>query len=212
MLTFREFYQICEGKKPNIPPHAVPGTFQTHRDPQTGEVTHRSYTLQPYEGPLGKPKKKEIQKLVVDRSGRKGVEKLIKSQEKEEKKIKKIKEDIEQLRKGIETLERQSAPRQRLAARRASANQRSRTLASNFKKRQIEKMRAQKEKIMMQQREEFQTEQSPTMEPNLYSQQVARRQAVQKTSQIKHVHQEIGAEARAQQAQKRAEMKAIMSR
>jgi len=69
MLTFREFYQICEGKKPNIPPHAVPGTFQTHRDPQTGDVTHRSYTLQPYEGPLGKPKKKEIQKLVIDRSG-----------------------------------------------------------------------------------------------------------------------------------------------
>jgi hypothetical protein len=99
MLTFREFYQICEGKKPNIPPHAVPGTFQTHRDPQTGEVTHRSYTLQPYEGPLGKPKKKEIKKLVVDRSGREGVKKLIKSQEKEEKKrLKKIKEDIEQRR------------------------------------------------------------------------------------------------------------------
>jgi hypothetical protein len=29
---------------------------------------------------------------------------------------------------------------------------------------------------------------------------------------MKHVHQELGAEARAQQAQKRAEMKAIMSR
>ena len=55
-------------------------------------------------------------------------------------------------------------------------------------------------------------EQTPTMEPNLYSQQVARRQAAQKTAQIKHVHQEIGAEARAQQLQKRAEMKAIMSR
>ena len=55
-------------------------------------------------------------------------------------------------------------------------------------------------------------EQTPHMEPNLYSQQVARRQAAQKTSQIKHVHSELGAEARAQQAQKRAEMKAIMSR
>lgn len=95
MLTFREFYQICEGKKPNIPPHAVPGTFQTHRDPQTGDVTHRSYTLQPYEGPLGKPKKKDIKKLVLDRSGRKPVEKEIKRREKE---AKKIKEDIEQRR------------------------------------------------------------------------------------------------------------------
>lgn len=55
-------------------------------------------------------------------------------------------------------------------------------------------------------------EQTPHMEPNFYSQQVARRQAAQKTAHIKHVHQELGAEARAQQAQKRAEMKAIMSR
>ena len=55
-------------------------------------------------------------------------------------------------------------------------------------------------------------EQTPTMEPNYYNQQVARRQATQKTAQMKHVHQEIGAEARAQQSQKRAEMRAIMSR
>ena len=55
-------------------------------------------------------------------------------------------------------------------------------------------------------------EQTPHMNPNYYSQQVAKRQAAQKTAQIKHVHQELGAEARAQQAQKRAEMKAIMSR
>jgi len=55
-------------------------------------------------------------------------------------------------------------------------------------------------------------EQTPTMEPNYYNQQVARRQVSQKTAHIKHVHSELGAEARAQQAQKRAEMKAIMSR
>ena len=55
-------------------------------------------------------------------------------------------------------------------------------------------------------------EQTPTMEPNFYSQQVARRQAAQKTAQIKHVHQEIGGEARAQQAAKERRMKAIMSR
>lgn len=56
-------------------------------------------------------------------------------------------EDLRQLQRGLETLERQSAPKQRLAARRAEANQRSRTLASNFKKRQIEKMRAQRERM-----------------------------------------------------------------
>jgi hypothetical protein len=47
MLTFREFYQICEGKKPDTPPHAVPGTV--NRD-SSGTLT---YTLQRYDGPKG---------------------------------------------------------------------------------------------------------------------------------------------------------------
>lgn len=81
MLTFREFYQICEGKKPSTPPHAVPGTYK--RDSE-GTV---SYTLQRYEGPLGKPTKKEVDKLVVKRSGGKKVEKLLKKRAKEIKKI-----------------------------------------------------------------------------------------------------------------------------
>ena len=55
-------------------------------------------------------------------------------------------------------------------------------------------------------------EQVPTMEPNYYSQQVARRQASQKTAQIKHVHQEIGAEARAQEAAHQARLKALMTK
>ena len=55
-------------------------------------------------------------------------------------------------------------------------------------------------------------EQTPTMEPNYYSQQVAKRQAAQKTAHIKHVHQEIGAEARADLRAKRERMKSIMSR
>ena len=55
-------------------------------------------------------------------------------------------------------------------------------------------------------------EQVPSMEPNLYSQQVARRQATQKTAHIKHVHQELGAEARSQEAAKQRRLKAIMSR
>lgn len=123
-------------------------------------------------------------------------------------------ENIEQLRKGLETLERQSAPRERLAARRAAAKQRSRNLASDFQRRQKEKMRAQRERMQaqrerMQQREELQLEQTPTMKPNLYSQLVARRQASQKSALIKHVHQEIGAEARSQEAAHQARLKKL---
>lgn len=72
MLTFKEFYQICEGKKPDTPPHAVPGTYKKDDD---GTI---SYTLQRYEGPLGKPSKKEINKLVVNRSGGGAVKKRLK--------------------------------------------------------------------------------------------------------------------------------------
>ena len=137
MLTFREFYQICEGKKPDTPPHAVPGTYNR------SDSGVQTYTLQRYEGPEGKPTKKEVKKLIVDRSGGKAVTDRVKRLAKSAKKIE---------------------------------------------------------------------EQTPHMEPNLYSKQVAMRQASQKTAHIKHVHQELGAEARAQQAQKRAELKAIMSR
>jgi hypothetical protein len=125
-------------------------------------------------------------------------------------------ENIEQLRKGLETLERQSAPRERLAARRAAAKQRSRTLASDFQRRQKEKMQAQRERMLaqrermrMQQREELQLEQTPTMKPNLYSQLVARRQASQKSALIKHAHQEMGAEARTQEAAHQARLKKL---
>jgi hypothetical protein len=81
MLTFREFYQICEGKKPDTPPHAVPGTYK--RDSE-GTI---SYTLQSYDGPLGKPKNKEIDKLVVKRSGGKEVTKRLKKLAKSVRKI-----------------------------------------------------------------------------------------------------------------------------
>ncbi len=137
MLTFREFYQICEGKKPDTPPHAVPGTYK--RDSE-GTI---SYTLQRYDGPQGKPKKKEIDRLIVKRSGGKAV-----------------KDRLKKLAKSVKKIE----------------------------------------------------EQTPTMEPDYYNKQIARRQATQKTAQIKHVHQELGAEARAQQSAKRSEVKAIMSR
>ena len=118
-------------------------------------------------------------------------------------------ESVEQLRRDLESLERQSAPKQRLAARRAAAKQRSRTLASDFQRRQREKMQAQRERMRMQQREELQLEQTPTMKPNFYNQLVARRQASQKSSLIKHAHQEMGAEARAQEAAHQARLKKL---
>jgi hypothetical protein len=50
------------------------------------------------------------------------------------------------------------------------------------------------------------------MDPGEYNKQVARRQATQKSTQIKHVHQEIGAEARDQRAQQHRNIKTIMQR
>lgn len=137
MLTFREFYEICEAKRPDTPHHAVKGTV--NRD-ESGTLT---YTLKSYKGPSGPATKKEIDKLIVSQSGGS-----------------KVKKHAKRVAKSIKKIE----------------------------------------------------EQTPTMEPNEYNKQIARRQATQKTAHIKHVHQELGAEARAQQSQKRAEMKAIMSR
>jgi hypothetical protein len=92
MLTFREFYEICEGKKPDTPPHAVSGTV--NRD-SSGTLT---YTLQSYEGPKRKATKKEIKKQVLDQSGGKKVEKHAK---RVAKSIKKIEEDIESRRREL---------------------------------------------------------------------------------------------------------------
>jgi hypothetical protein len=62
---------------------------------------------------------------------------------------------------------------------------------------------AEREQLKQELRRELQTEQTPVMQPNLYNQLVARRQATQKGQQIRHVHGELGAEARAQQSAKR---------
>ena len=198
MLTFREFYQICEGKKPNTPPHAVPGTFQAHKDPQTGEVTHRSYTLQPYEGPLGKPKKKEIQKLVVDRSGGKKVEKLLKSREKE---AKKIEEDIEQ---------RRVAARQQRVDQ--IATQRQNVTDYQSAQQNQRKKYFEREQLKKEIKKELTNEQHPTMQPNEYNKQVARQSVRWKGMQIRQAHGEMEHEAGAELAAKRARMKSIMSR
>jgi hypothetical protein len=100
MLTFREFYQICEGKKPDTPPHAVPGTYKRDDD---GTI---SYTLQRYEGPARKPTKKEVNKLVVQRSGGKAVKKRL-------NKISKIEEDIETRRRELKQRQQDQMASQR---------------------------------------------------------------------------------------------------
>ena len=117
MLTFREFYEICEGKKPDTPPHAVPGTV--NRD-SSGTLT---YTLRSYDGPKVKPSKKEIKKQVLDQSGGKKVEKHAK---RVAKSIKKIEEDIETRRRELKQRQKDqmSAYKERIAGYHASQQER----------------------------------------------------------------------------------------
>lgn len=79
------------------------------------------------------------------------------------------------------------------------------------RKRSIQKQR-ERDELKKELKRELQVEQTPEMQPNFYSQQIARRQAAQKTAQIKHVHQELGSEARSQESAKQRRLKAIMSR
>ena len=76
MLTYREFYEICEGKKPTDPPHAVPGSV---RDLGDGA---RTYTLQSYNGPSRPPTAKEIKKHITSQSGGKKVERYARKKKK----------------------------------------------------------------------------------------------------------------------------------
>jgi hypothetical protein len=192
MITFREFLIICE-KKSSTPPHAVPGTYK--------EVDGvKTYTLARHDAPptpLGTEKKvkKELEKQGGIGGG------AIKKVKKKAKKIEKIKEDIEKRRQQLKQRQLQQVAAQKQKV-------------SDYQSAQKEKQQAaaERETLKKEIKRELQSEQSPTMEPNLYSKQVAMRQGAQKTAQIKHVHQELGAEARAQQTQKRAEMKAILSR
>ena len=126
MLTFREFYQICEGKKPDTPPHAVPGTYKRDAD---GTQT---YTLQRYEGPLGKPTKKEVQKLVVDRSGGKEVKKRLK---KLAKSVNKIEEDIEQRRQELRQRSREQMQRFKEKSRTYADTQRQKAAEADERRR-----------------------------------------------------------------------------
>ena len=125
MLTFREFYEICEGKKPETPPHAVSGTVS--RD-SSGTLT---YTLQSYDGPARKPTKKEIKKNILDKSGGKKVEKHSK---RVAKSIKKIEEDLE-------------SRREELRQRRLDQIELQKQKVSNYREAQQERMQAVRDRI-----------------------------------------------------------------
>lgn len=110
-------------------------------------------------------------------------------------------EDLEQRRKELRQrqLDQMATHKKRIELGQAAQRER-----SEYQK--------EREGLKREIKKELQIEQTPSMQPNEYNKQVARRQATQKSAQIRHVHQEIGAEARQQQNQKRLELKAIMSR
>ena len=113
-----------------------------------------------------------------------------------------------QFSEDIETRRKELAQRQRENLERFKEK----SAASVAARKGAQQKQQEREALKKEIKRELQSEQTPEMKPNLYSQLVARRQATQKFAHIKHVHQELGGEARAQQAAKERRMKAIMSR
>jgi hypothetical protein len=102
--------------------------------------------------------------------------------------------------------QRRIAAQQQTADRMASAKQ----VAQSYHAQKAEK--ANRERLKSELKAELQTEQTPTMEPNIYNQQVARQQATWKGRQIRQSHGEMQSKAQAELAAKKARLKAIMSR
>lgn len=117
-------------------------------------------------------------------------------------------ENVEQLRRGLETLERQSAPRQRLAARRRAALERTKQLHKSEKQKQREYQETQERK-RRQRNEELQLEQDPHMTPTPFNIMKSREQAKGGIKHRTHVHQEIEATARSQEAAHQARLKKL---
>jgi hypothetical protein len=108
-----------------------------------------------------------------------------------------------------------------LEARRQQLAKKQKEHLATFKKRSAASVNAQKERISANQereqlkkeiKQELQTEQHPTMEPNEFNKQIAKRQAGWKGLQRQQAHDEMKDEARSQVSAKRIRMKAIMSR
>jgi hypothetical protein len=103
MLTFREFYGICEGKKSNEPPYAVLGTYQEKDGVKT-------YTLKRDDKPKKTPIKsaKKITKMLDKQGGIGG-----KAIKKAEKKVKSVSEDLETRRHQLAQRQRDNLALQR---------------------------------------------------------------------------------------------------
>ena len=101
-----------------------------------------------------------------------------------------------------EDISRLEQRRQQLRQRQKDQIEKQRKRVATYQATQQRKIEAQREREQLKKeiKRELQTEQSPTMKPNLYNKLVARRQVSQKSALIKHAHQEMGAEARAQEA------------
>ena len=108
-----------------------------------------------------------------------------------------------------------------LEARRQQLAQRQKDNATAFKERTLASANAHKERVAARQdrerlkseiKQELQSEQHPSMEPNEFNKQVARQQATWKGRQIRQAHGEMEHEAGAELAAKKARVKEIMSR
>ena len=110
-------------------------------------------------------------------------------------------EDIETRREQLRQrqLSQIAAQRQRVADHQAAQKE----------KRDAEQERQQLKKEI---KRELQTEQTPMMEPTSFNVMKSREQAKGGIAHRRHVHGELARIAAAQQKQKRAEMKAILSR
>jgi len=108
-----------------------------------------------------------------------------------------------------------------LEARRKHLSKKQKEHLAAFKERSAASINAQKERIAANQereqlkkeiKQELQTEQHPTMEPNEFNKQVMKQSVTWKGRQIRQAHGEMEHEAGAELVAKKARIKSIMSR
>ena len=206
MKTFQEF--IDEGLKAKLRTAYIQGRMENEPQVTSFVLPKSSNPSQP-----GTPERAAEIEYTQKHSGGGAVKKAIKSKEKKLKKdakravkrILSLKEDIERRRRELRQrqLNQMSANQQRVADYQETQRER--------KKAESEREELKRE-ITRKLKRELQTEQTPVMQPNPYNVMIARRQASQKSAQIRHVHQEIGAEARAQQSAKQRRLQQLTKR
>jgi hypothetical protein len=143
MLTFREFHSICEGKKKELVAAYLAG-----REQASPEIKDYGDSA-----PNSPERDAQIKAMMRDSGGgaiKKAQKQRLKQAVKAVKRIQKnqqFTENISQFRKDLETLEKQSAPKQRLAAKRDAARKRMIELRQREKqkKREYQERQAQKD-------------------------------------------------------------------